>query len=1167
MRRFGLARVVLFLTAGIALATSARAQTCWVYTDTVLAPVPITCVSKTTLTPPCSYGPLASPTDCTTIPAAAPQTIRQMHDVWHTCFGAVGGTVPPAGRSQRWYAFHRQFELDFNIWRRAINIDPIEQVDWCPGVLLEVGTQDTGDPDPPDDANGCGGGPPRPPNTPCDNCMAFPQCLFYPGGGPINCPATPACQADTLTFPHASIDQFPNVDDVAKLLDAQFHGNMHGAVSDGDNPGFYNDDCRSSNCSPRDPMFWRLHHALDDVVRAWQDGKAVDVVVIVDRSGSMSDPDSSGVTKLEAALAALDNFADLLEDGRSDGIQNRIGVVSYSDSATTNLAMTPVTPTLRAAGGDFDDAKTAIASGGPGGCTGIGGALQRAVELLCPPGDCRNFSAGGDNDRKSILLLTDGVENIAPCLQPAGASGGSCGSQCFGLKFELEKLEFTQLVAVGFGGASSLNGDLLTLVAERQGGIYLQNPATAVDNDLKDFFVKAFANLSSEFLMLDPKGTLAADAAASTPVDFNGCSDSTLTFTSGWDRAIAPGALKLLVTTPSGDLVRGSDPGVEASRQGLWDFSRVRLPYRGAVSGTWRAQLVRPHNAYVNGFAPDAFADPDEGAALVRREIQRLCPEGCKSVLLFERGLRGPRSAYRDAVDAEKAAGLLGTVVPIASETDLATALLRERFDLVVYAQMNANDRALPYDDALTRFVCGGGRAILSDARPRTRQPLFKCAGAAATEPVNYRVIVTGDLVTRPLKLVNPGHAVYAHAVNGSSLQAFADQKVPAVAARVEKGVEEHWFVDVLGSSLGKLSPHRRRTSWKTGEVPVVSVRMLPSYIRAGGWDHVDARVEVEYPRIGVGTLLARQGLREPRKVKGETIDARSAALSQLIVPTATATFPLFDNGADPDVTPRNGVWSGHLDGLGKTDGTYKLRYIFDLTANGCTTRRELTESIYVDVGVDPRTTKVGTDWKLRPDRSATTTVRLTPVDRLGNPLGPGRFSAVSCRPEKSCRVSSQLTDNGGGDYSVDVAASANVASVRIDAFSTHFDVPVPCQNCPRLERVIVDPGQVLNKQHAKGIVRLSSKAPANGAVVYLSSDLVRVASVPESVFIPPGATEATFPVTVYHVHERPETVTVEGTYGGTRSRAKVTVSEPEKDPNAPKPPPKLEKKKHAHPE
>jgi hypothetical protein len=1154
-------RFVLVVALG-GLARSAEAQTCWVYTDNEPAKVPIRCVQKSDPTTACSW-----PTDCTTVPGP-PQTIREMHQVWHQCFGAVGGATPPSGRSQRWYAFHRQFEYDFNIWRRGLGLAPIEQLEWCPGMVLPIGTGPVDPPGP------CGDGTPRPAGVTCPECIAFAQCLFLPGGGPSLCPSAPSpnCQTPdgSVSFPFASLDQFPNVDDVAKILDGEFHGRMHGAVADADCPGCYNQDSNGSNCSPRDPMFWRLHHALDDVVRAWQDSKAVDVVVVIDRSGSMSEPDSSGSTKLQAALAALDNFADLLEDGRADGQSNRIGVVSYSNSPTTNLGMTTVNASLRAAGGPFDMAKSAIASAGASGCTGIGPALQRAVELLCPPGDCRGFSAAGDNDRKAILLLTDGVENIAPCLQPAGPSGASCGNQCFGAPFDLEKLEFTQLVAVGFGNTSNLNGPLLTLVAERQGGIYLQNP-NAPGDDLKDFFAKAFANLSSEFLMLDPKGTLAPDAAASETVEYNGCSDSMLTFTSGWHQPIPPGDLKLLVTTPSGDLVRAGDPGIEASRQGLWDFSRIRLPYRGAVSGTWRAQLVRPHSAYVNGFAPDAFADPDEGTALVRREIHRLCPEGCKRVLLFESALlRSGASAYRAAVKAEKDAGLLGSVDAANDDDALAKALRAGRFDLVVYAQMDATERRYAYDDPLAGYLCQGGRAILSDARPRTRMPLFRCAGVDAREPVNWQQIHDGDLVVRPIKMVNPGYPIFSHAVGGASLQAFVDRPVAAVAARVQKGVEERWFVDVLGNSLGKLSPHRRNVTWKTGEAPIVSARVLPSYIRSGGWDRVDARVEVEFPRIGEGALLAQRGVREPRKVQGETLDARAAALSGLHVPTATATFPLFDDGSGVDLHPHNGVWTGELRGLGKTDGIYKLRYIFDFTAKGCTTRRELAESIYVDVGVDPRTTKVTNDPKVRDDRWTVNTLHLKPVDRFGNLLGPGRGGAVSCRPAKACKVARDLADDGRGSYTIEVATAPNLASVRVDAFGTAFDVAVPCATCPKLERIAIEPGQVVNLQQAKGLVRLFGKAPstpAGGAVVYLASDLARVASVPEFVLVPAGQSEATFPVTVFHVHEEPETVTVDATYGGAFRRAKITVSEPEPDPNAPRPVPVPGGHKHQHPD
>src|SRR4029450_4468075 len=101
---------------------------------------PLTCVLKSDLTTACSYGSLSAPNDCTTVPAAAgSQTILEMHRIWHECFGSTGGAVPPTGRGQRWYAFHRQFEFDYDIWRRDMGFGPIESLDWCPGMDMPYG--------------------------------------------------------------------------------------------------------------------------------------------------------------------------------------------------------------------------------------------------------------------------------------------------------------------------------------------------------------------------------------------------------------------------------------------------------------------------------------------------------------------------------------------------------------------------------------------------------------------------------------------------------------------------------------------------------------------------------------------------------------------------------------------------------------------------------------------------------------------------------------------------------------------------------------------------------------------------------------------------------------------------------------------------------------------
>jgi hypothetical protein len=63
------------------------------------------------------------------------------------------------------------------------------------------------------------------------------------------------------------------------------------------------------------------------------------------------------------------------------------------------------------------------------------------------------------------------MENVAPCLSTSG--------DCSGALFDRTKLAFTQICAVGFGDAGSLDGDVLTLLSEQAGGIYMQNPRPA----------------------------------------------------------------------------------------------------------------------------------------------------------------------------------------------------------------------------------------------------------------------------------------------------------------------------------------------------------------------------------------------------------------------------------------------------------------------------------------------------------------------------------------------------------------------------------------------------------------------------------------------------------------------------------------------------------------
>jgi von Willebrand factor type A domain len=1127
------------------------AETCWSYVEN-RALAPIVCVQKSDLTTPCSYGSVSAPNDCTTVPAPAnSQSILEMHRIWHQCFGAVGGAVPPGGRGQRWYAFHRQFEFDYDIWRRGIGFDPIESLDWCPGMDMPYGIFPSGQPvaSPGQPPNVCSTKPDRPDHMPCPECTAMAQCLFLPGAGPIGCPGSPSptCRTPdgTVSFPFTSLDQFGSVDDVAKILDGQFHGLMHGAVADADNVGFYNDDNLGSRCSPRDGMFWRLHKALDDVVRAWQDVKAVDVVVVVDRSGSMADPDGSGTSKLQAALTAVDNFADLLEEGRPDGAVNRMGLVSYSDGVSTDMPMTNVDATLRS--GPLATGIAAINAAGAVGCTGMGGGIERALQLLCPPsGNCSGFSGAG-NARKAILLLTDGVENVPHCIQPSGASGPTCGGQCFGAQIDYAKLHFTQLVAVGFGTAASLDGPKLALLAERQGGIYVQNPG-ATSDDLKHFFTKAFGELTDEFTRVDPTGLLPAAAAATAPVPYDSCTDAKLTFASGWQQPLAPAALRLLVTAPGGALVRRDGPGVEASRESRWDFARVHLPLGAPASGHWSAQLVRPHRVYVNGFTPDAFAAPAQGVALVRNEIHRLCPDGCRRVLHFEYGLKAA-SAYTRAVSEEKAAGLLGTVKATADPGKFRQALDANRWDLVVYGYMGP-DQAQPYDQRLAGLLCEGQRAILTDVRADKGGPaILRCGGALRDGSTDWAEIVgDGSLHVGSIKLRDPGRPVWSYGLKPTSAQSVVQATTPggkndAVTAIVTPGQDVRWYLDVLGAGLARIDLHNRALDQRAGDTLYATAHILPSFIPAGGFDAVDARVEVTYPKVGLGTLLAR-AKGDPRVVNRERLDARLSAAAALTVPTGTAVFPLYDDGTRGDEVAGNAYWTGPLSGIGATDGTYTLHFIFDLTKNGCTTRRELTASTYVSVRPDPPHSHLQVVTQTAtPAGGLRTVLRLTPADALGNLWGPGHFDATGCDPAAACRIDTQsLVDEGDGSYEVALDTPPHVRGVRLSAAGGSFDVALPCPTCPRLVALTLDVARLFEHGAARATLRLDQPAPPGGAVVLLSSGNPMAATVPASVTVGEGQTQATFEVTLHHAHDGPALSTLVARYGDSDARAPVRV-------------------------
>jgi hypothetical protein len=141
------------------------------------------------------------------------------------------------------------------------------------------------------------------------------------------------------------------------------------------------------------------------------------------------------------------------------------------------------------------------------------------------------------------------------------------------------------------------------------------------------------------------------------------------------------------------------------------------------------------------------------------------------------------------------------------------------------------------------------------------------------------------------------------------------------------------------------------------------------------------------------------------------------------LIPTTTDIFPLFDGGEHEDgAIEDDGMFGNRLDDLALFEGDYTLhaRATF---GNACSSSRELFWSDYVSVGIDPNTTQVITQTTgFLNDGRTQISISLTPRDRYGNFLGPGRPDAFQLTGDIGTETIGQVVDVGNDSYIQDVA-------------------------------------------------------------------------------------------------------------------------------------------------
>jgi len=270
-------------------------------------------------------------------------------------------------------------------------------------------------------------------------------------------------------------------------------------------------------------------------------GGNIDVVEVIDRSGSMSGE------KIQAAKDSAKLFVDLMR------INDSIGVVSYSSSASVNYGLTKITSeTIK------QDAKNAIDRISAGGSTSIGAGLRAAYNELVNKGD--------PTRPRAIVLMSDGWQNTPPHPDEVLPDIKSANIRVF---------------TIGLGAGA--DADLLSRIAHDTGGEYYYSPS---QKELSAIYNAIAGVVKAESTVKTITGSVQQGETITHKVNI----DPTIniaTFTVTW----TSGTLNLGLERPDGSKVDPSDPDVLSHTKGTtYETYTIDNP----MIGEWTMKITAP---------------------------------------------------------------------------------------------------------------------------------------------------------------------------------------------------------------------------------------------------------------------------------------------------------------------------------------------------------------------------------------------------------------------------------------------------------------------------------------------------------------------------------------------------------------------------------------------
>ena len=271
-------------------------------------------------------------------------------------------------------------------------------------------------------------------------------------------------------------------------------------------------------------------------------GGNVDVMTVIDRSGSMSGG------KIAAAKTASSLFVDLMN------VHDMIGVASFGSSGYLNFPLTEIiSETIK------QQAKNAINALYASGMTAMGSGLQQGYNQLVNYGDPAH--------PWSMILLSDGYHNsgihpytVLPSIQN----------------------ENIRVFTIGLG--TSVDQNLLQYIADNTGGEYYYSPGTG---ELTTIYQSIAGVVKAESTVKTGEGTVNVGETVTKTVHIDSSID-TATFTLNWES----GTCDLELKRPDDTVVIPSDSDVLSHAvEANYETFTITDP----ADGTWAMEITRTH--------------------------------------------------------------------------------------------------------------------------------------------------------------------------------------------------------------------------------------------------------------------------------------------------------------------------------------------------------------------------------------------------------------------------------------------------------------------------------------------------------------------------------------------------------------------------------------------